>query len=163
MRKIPQQILALLWLLAQFCTTSAAGEPRITNLKPDPDHSFATVTAGQFVVGIVGEGWAIRFTAPREQALLATGVLKTGEVSFIRGPLLDQYIRASAGPPTPPLPLKDDYSVVPIGNITITSLGAGNPEQVGAVLELSLSRFVIGEQWFVVLGNVRLPLRGPLP
>lgn len=165
MTKKPLRSLAVLLLaLGQFTASPAvAGEPGVTILTPDLAHSFATATAGQFVVGIVGEGWAIRFTAPRVKPQLPAGVLKTGEVAFIRGPLLDQYIRPSAGPPTPPLPQSDAYSALPLDNITISAVGAVNTAEPNAYLALSFSRFAVGGQWFTIAGNISLPLRGPLP
>jgi hypothetical protein len=163
--KNPLGCLALLAVLAILFTAPHAlcAAPSVTRLKPDLAHSFATVTAGQIVVGIVGEGWAIRFSLDREQQPRLSGLLHPGEVSFIRGPRLSQYIRPAAGPPTPPLPKNDAYAVTPLGTISITAIGAVNTPEPGGYLELSLSRFVVAGELFEVDGNVRLQMRGPLP
>ena len=141
----------------------AFGESGVIRLKPDPAHSFATATETQIVVGIVGKDWAIRFTVDRENPQMPSGVLRTSEVSFIRGPQLSRYIRPSAGPPTPPLPKTDAYEVMPLSNITINPVGMLNNREPNDYLELTISRFSVAGKLFEVDGPFRLLLRGPLP
>lgn len=158
-------LVAVGWLLfvSSAGPDAAAGEAGVTRLRPEPAYSFATAAAGQIVVGIVGEGWAIRFVVDREKSPVGSGQLSIGQASFIRGPLLQQYIRPSAGPPTPALPKSPAYSVQPLAQITVTSVGwSGDPAAKGH-LELAVSQFTVAGERFVVDGTVRLPLRGPLP
>ena len=158
------RFLAGLLLLGLIATSPAYAfeAADVTTLRPDPALSFATATETQIVVGLVGEGWAIRFTIQKENQLLHSSLLKTGEVSFIRGPRLDQYIRPSAGPPTPPLPKSAAYSVVALSDITITS-GGLSFQAPKEYLDLALSRFEVEGKWFELDGKVRLPLGTPLP
>jgi hypothetical protein len=157
--------IALLFLVG--CHATGARDenknPTATCLKPNPALCFATPAATQFIIGVVGEDWAIQFTVPRDGPKLPTGVLSTRNVSFYRGPEIHKYIRPSAGPPTPPLPKTDAYSVVTLTNVTIKSVGGRNGPGPDGYLEITLSKFAAGGEWFKVSGKVRLPFRGPYP
>lgn len=78
-----------------------------TRLTPNAAQCFATPTATQFIIGIVGEGWAIQFTVSWDRSKIPTGVLSAQNLSFYRGPSIQKYIRPPAGPPTLPFPKTD--------------------------------------------------------
>ena len=157
--------LALLFIVGCHAT-GACGEnksPTATHLKPTPAHCFATPTGTQFIIGVVGEGWAIQFAIPRDRSKLPTGALNTHNVSFYRGPEIYKYIRPSAGPPPPPLPKTGAYSALTLTNVAIKFVGGRNVREPDGYLEITLSSFVAEGEWFTVRGKVRLPFRGPYP
>ena len=156
----------LLLFLAGCQTMGAPGNAKndtATRLIPNTAECFATPTATQFIIGIVGKGWAIQFSVPRDKSSFPTGVLNTQGLTFYRGPEIEKYIRPSAGPPTPPLPKTDAYSVFALTNVTIAAVGAKDAPEPKGYLEITLSRFAVKGEWFTIENKVRLPFRGPYP
>ena len=149
------------------CRSSLAPDPpkttKAVQLIADPSRSFAYPSATQFDVAILGEDWAVRLNVPAKRHQFPAGPLKLESGYFHRGPELQKYIKPPAGPPTPPLPKSDQYSVSSITNVAITVVGGVNaPEPKGYVV-LTVSNFGSEGKAYQLEGPIRLRFRGPYP
>ena len=155
---------ALLFLLGcQQTGTSEAPKVKLsTELKLITENSFATPVR-PLMIGVLGTNWAMRIDAPWDPSKMPTGVLANCTVVFHRGPDLEKYIGPPAGPVRPPIPRTADYSSHTVTNATITAVGGRFAREPNGYLDITVSRFEAGGEWFRINGDVRLRFRGPYP
>jgi hypothetical protein len=129
-------------------------------LEPDFSKSFATISETSTIIGILGEGWALQTSLPSPNATLKRGSYPV-DANLMRGPDLEKYIRPSAGPPTPPLPADERYTVLPVKGLVVVV--HDTVRAYGGPVILTFSGFEAGGSQFLSLGPIKLPIKGPYP
>jgi len=137
-------------------------QPR--TLKPDPAKSFATLAGdAEFVVCIMGDGWALRAHLPRQPKAMPRGEYHPRRCRLYRGEKIDTYIRPPAGPVPPPPPGDGRCSIDKVADLVVTVGEVKEAREPDGWVEVSFSAFSAGERRYGPTGPIRLRLVGPRP
>ena len=161
--------IAILFVLAIGCwgAHNASSRPEVSYqrsvgkvLEPDFSKSFATISETSTIIGLLGEGWALQASLPSPKATLKSGSYPI-DANLVHGPDLEKYIRPSAGPPTPPLPSDERYTVLPVKGLVVAV--HDTVRAYGGSVILTFSVFEAGGAQFLFLGPIKLLIKGPYP
>ena len=138
-----------------------------TTLTPDPQKSFVTIVGTGFLVGLLGDGWALQAYVPcplsaKDGGPVPGKVLAPRDCIFARGPDLEKNVRPPQGVPTLPVSMRTDCQTREVKDLKITVLRVEGRGE-GGFVELELSGFTAGGEKFPGIPLIRLPNRGPYP
>lgn len=129
-------------------------------LAPDWAKTFATICQEDTLIGIIGDGWALRTVLPARDATLAAGEYSV-PAEYVTGPDLGMYIHPPAGPPTPPIPADGRYATLGIGKIAVT---VHQPAKAyGGPVIATFGVFKAGDSAFRLPGRMSIDVKGPYP